>query len=54
MVRITASPDLKTVEMLIELTIEQRKAVRQVLRLDRVPGSKSTVYGRQPGKSGQK
>lgn len=47
-VRITAAPDLRTVEMLIELTIEEHKAVRYVLLMNRVPGSEALVYGREP------
>jgi hypothetical protein len=47
-VRITANPDLMTVEMLITLTIEQHQAVRYVLLMNRVPGSKSLVFGRAP------
>jgi hypothetical protein len=50
MVRITASPDLSTVEIQIELTIEQHKAVRYAFLLSRVPGSKATVYGRKAEK----
>jgi hypothetical protein len=47
-VRITANPDLRTVEMLITLAIEQHQAVRYVLLMNRVPGSKSLVFGRAP------
>jgi hypothetical protein len=48
MVRITASPDGQTVEMLIEVTIAEQKAVRYVFLMNRVPGSKAQVYGRKP------
>lgn len=48
MVRITAAPDLRTIDMLIELTIEKHEAVRYVFLLRRVPGSKALVYGREP------
>jgi hypothetical protein len=50
MVRITASPDLRTVEMLIELNIENHQAVRYTFLMNRVPGSKAMVYGRKEQK----
>jgi hypothetical protein len=53
-VRITADPDLRTVEILVELTIERHKAVRYVLLMNRVPGSKAEVYGRKPEKARRK
>jgi hypothetical protein len=46
-VRITALPDLKSVEMRIELVVEQQRALRFLFVLHRVPGSPSVVYGRK-------
>lgn len=51
---ITASPDLKSVDINIELTIEARKAVRYMFVMHRVPGSRSVVYGRPPEQEEQK
>lgn len=50
LVRITASPDARTVDLLIELDIEGHKAVRHVLLMSRVPGTDAEVYGREPAK----
>jgi hypothetical protein len=53
-VRITASPDLKTVAMNIDLLIDERKAVRFAFVMHRVPGTDSIVFGRKPAKAGKK
>jgi len=52
-VRITASPDLQTVEMRIELEVDHHKAVGYDIVMHRVPGSESVVYGRKPEKENQ-
>lgn len=49
-VTITARPDLKTVEMNIDLVIDGAKAVSFAFVLHRVPGTGSVVYGRKPEK----
>jgi hypothetical protein len=46
-VRITALPDLKVVEMLIDLEIDKVKATRFMFTLHRVPGVPSVVFGRK-------
>lgn len=51
MVRITAAPDLKTVEMHIDLVIDAQNAVSFAFVMHRVPGTGSVVYGRKPDKA---
>lgn len=53
-VRITAAPDLRTVDMLIELAIGQQEKVRYVLQMSRVPGTNAQVYGREPEREERK
>ena len=48
--RITAEPDLKIVEMNIDLEINQEKTAKYQFVMHRVPGSESVVYGRKPEK----
>ena len=49
--QITAQPDLKTVDINIDLVIDGRKAVSFFFELDRVPGSASVVFGRKEKKA---
>jgi hypothetical protein len=54
MVRITAAADLREIDMQVEVTIEQRKAVRYVFVMSRVPGSEAQVFGRKTGQERRK
>lgn len=46
-VRITAGPDLRLIEMRIDLEVDGKKSLRYVFMLHRVPGTPSVVFGRK-------
>lgn len=46
-VQITAWPDLKLIEMRIDLEVDGEKALRYLFMLHRVPGTPSVVFGRE-------
>ncbi len=50
MASITAAPNLKTVEMNIDLMIDAQKAVSFAFVMHRVPGTESVVFGRKATK----
>jgi hypothetical protein len=49
--QITASPDLQSVELRIDLKIEHETAVQFTFVMRRVPGTDSVVFGRKQGKN---
>lgn len=51
LMRITARPDQKTVEVHIEQSIDLEPVVRYSFVMNRVPGSKAVVFGRSQGKA---
>jgi hypothetical protein len=53
MTRFTASPDLKTVTVTMELLVDQVKTASFDFVMHRVPGRPATVYGRKPTKAGK-
>jgi hypothetical protein len=52
--RVSAAPDLKTVDMDMEFRIDEKKAVSFKFVLNRVPGAPSVVYGRKQEKEKKK
>ena len=52
--RVSAAPDLKAVDMEMEFEVDGRKALSFSFAMNRVPGAPSVVYGRKQEKEMKK